>query len=226
MSTEVSEHYRGEAGRNYAEARHNSADSPGYDFNFAFFRDHLKSGDRVLDFGCGNGGMLSRIKDFGASPTGLEVNPAAAAMARERGYDVYPDIEELPDDMTFDAIVSNHVLEHVRDPSSTLERLRRQLVPGGRLILKLPVDDFRAGLQRGFSKDDVDHHLHTWTPRLLANTLYEAGYDVKSCSVLTSAWHPKLFWTAKFGLQGAAFWAFAVLKKRRQLLAVSVNPGG
>lgn len=222
MSTRLSEHYKGEAGEEYARARHSNVDSHGFDLNFQSFSPYLKPGDRVLDFGCGNGGMLKRLKDFGANAEGLEINPAAARMARELGFTVYGSLDDVPREPPYDAVVSNHVLEHVRDPSTTLELVRSRLRPGGRIILKLPIDDVRARLQRGWSRDDVDHHLHTWTPRLLANTLFEAGYDVQKCDILASAWHPKLFWMGRFEELG--FRAFSKLKNRRQLVAVAVNP--
>ena len=225
MSTEVSGHYQGQAGADYAQARHSDVRSYGFDINFQAFRPHLAAGEQVLDFGCGNGGMLLRLRDFGAKAEGLEVNPAAADMARQHGFTVHGDLKEIAADRRYDAITSNHVLEHVRDPSTTLEQLRGHLRPGGKIILKLPIDDVRSKHQRGWSRDDVDHHLHTWTPRLLANTLYEAGYDVKHCHVLASAWTARLFWTRKFGLDGLAFRTFAILKNRRQLVAMAVNPG-
>lgn len=224
MSIQASEHYTGQRGADYAAKRHSSHQSVGYDLNFDTFRPHINAGDRVLDFGCGNGGMLPRIQSHGAEPEGLEVNPAAGAIAREAGFTVYPALDEIPADRQYDVIVSNHVLEHVRDPSSTLEQVRRFLRPGGTLVLKLPIDDVRAKLQRGWSREDVDHHLHTWTPRLLANTLFEAGYEVESCRIYTSAWHTKLLRFAKTPLGPPAFWLFAILKNRRQLIAVARNP--
>lgn len=224
MGTEVSDHYQGDAGVEYAKARHSNVDSHGYDLNFQSFSPHLKPGDKVLDFGCGNGGMLRRLKDFGALPEGLEINPAAAAMAREQGFTVFASLDQIPADRRFDAVVSNHVLEHVRDPSTTLEQVRLRLRPGGKIILKLPIDDVRSRHQRGWSRQDVDHHLQTWTPRLLANTLFEAGYDVQRCDVLASAWDPRLFWTRKIGMEDLAFRVYARLRNRRQLVAVAINP--
>ena len=54
---------------------------------------------------------------------------------------VYASLDDLPLRPTYDVIMSNHVLEHVRDVCGTLERLRQWLKPGGRIVLKLPIDD-------------------------------------------------------------------------------------
>jgi SAM-dependent methyltransferase len=148
------------------------------------------------------------------------VNPHSRALASASGRPVYEAIEQLPDS-EFDVVISNHVLEHIRDVPTTLERLRAKLRPGGRLLLKLPLDDWRSRNQRLPSSTDIDHHLHTWTPLLLGNTLKESGFVVDECRVITSAWHPRLFPLARIGLGKAAFWAFAAVMKRRQVFAVA-----
>ena len=220
----VSSHYLGEAGRRYAAHHQSSTDHAGFALNLAYFEPYLAPSDVVLDFGCGNGGMLRLLRERVARADGLEVNPTAAEVAEATGSMIYRRLSDLPDRPTYDAVVSNHVLEHVRDPSSTLERLRECIKPGGLFVTKLPLDDFREGLQRTWAKDDINHHLHTWTPRLFANTLYEAGYEVRECRIITSAWHPKLFPLIKLGLAPFAFRALATIKKRRQLFAVA-TPG-
>ena len=222
---EVSQHYQGRKGSEYV---HHLADamSPGYALNFRYFRPYLNRSQLCLDFGCGNGGMLRLVREHVARADGLEVNPAAAAIAVEAagGGTIYHSIDELPPGPTYDVVVSNSVLEHVRDVCGTLEVLRTHIKPGGLLIAKVPFDDANARYQRRWSRDDVDHHLHTWTPRLFANLLYECGYEVQECRMSTSAWHPRLFWLMKYGLGPLAFWALSVVKRRRVLLGVATVP--
>jgi len=88
----------------------------------------------------------------------------------------------------------------------------------------LPIDDAHTAYQRDWSRNDSDHHLQTWTPRLFANVLFESGFEVKECRVITSAWHPRLFPLMKIGLGPFAFWMLALIKRRRQLFAVAINP--
>lgn len=226
MSSEtiVSTHYSGDAGSRYAAHHQSDPESLGYRLNFEYFKPFLNPGDSVLDFGCGNGGMLLLLQDYVSRAEGLEVNPSAAEPARERGLTVYARIEDLPQGPVYDAVVSNHVLEHVRDVPTTLERLRASMKPGGRLLLKLPLEDWRKRDQRSWDRDDIDHHLHTWTPRLIGNVLFEAGYEVEDIQVVTSAWHPRLFPLMNWRLGKLAFWALSVLKKRRQLFVVGRVP--
>jgi hypothetical protein len=55
---------------------------------------------------------------------------------------------------------------------------------------------------------------------LMANVMYESGFEVQDIKIITSAWHPKLFPLAKLGLGRLAFWAMSVAKKRRQLFVI------
>jgi SAM-dependent methyltransferase len=151
---------------------------------------------------------------------GVEVNASAAEIARSAGLTVYPSLETLPDDELYDVAVSNHVLEHIRDVPSTLEHIRRRIRKGGLILLKLPMEDWRSADSRKWSSDDVDHHLQTWTPKLIGNVMYESGFDVQDIKIITSAWHPKLFPLARLGLGRLAFWALSVAKRRRQLFVI------
>lgn len=220
----ISAHYSGERGQHYTALKQSDPYNPGYAVDFAYFRPYLKPSDALLDFGCGNGGMLRLAVPAVTRADGLEVNPASRQIAHHQGLTVYASLAELPAEATYDVIMSNHVLEHVRDVCDTLERLRQKLKPGGRILLKLPIDDARTAYQRAWIRDDPDHHIQTWTPRLFANVLFESGFEVQECRVIVSAWHPKLFRFTKFGVTPFLFWLLAVMKSRRQLFAVGVNP--
>ena len=220
----TSEHYAGARGEHYAAQKQSDPLNPGYAIDFTYFRPYLKGTDVVLDFGCGNGGILRLIAQMVQQAEGLEVNPASASIARVQQLTVFSSFDALAHEPRYDVIVSNHVLEHVRDVCSTLEKLRAHLKPGGRLVVKLPIDDPHTAYQRDWSRNDSDHHLQTWTPRLFANVLFESGFEVKECRVITSAWHPRLFPLMKIGLGPFAFWMLALIKRRRQLFAVATNP--
>jgi len=222
--TIISSHYKDERGRRYAALVQNDPCSLGYALNLEFFRPYIKQTDHVLDFGCGNGGMLRLLSRYVAKAEGLEVNAASAEMARAAGLNVYAGVDELPREAAYDIVVSNHVLEHVPDVCATLERLRQCIKPGGLFVTKLPIDDFRSSHQSRWSRENLDHHLHTWSPRLFANVLFEAGYGVRECRVSTSAWHPRLFPLVRLGVASVAFRLFAILARRRQLMAVGEVP--
>ncbi len=99
------------------------------------------------------------------------------------------------------------------------------LVPGGRIVLWLPLDDWRT--QRGHQAPDRNHHLYAWTPLLLHNLLVEAGFEVLELRPVAYAFPPMLEKTIRV-LPRAAFdllaRTVAVTRRRRQLMAVGRRP--
>jgi 2-polyprenyl-3-methyl-5-hydroxy-6-metoxy-1,4-benzoquinol methylase len=97
---------------------------------------------RVLDVGCGAGAVGPGLRAAGATRlTGVEVVPAAAALARER-YDevIQAPIEEALERLSgpFDTILCLDVLEHLVDPEPVLRALRALAAPDGRLQVSVP----------------------------------------------------------------------------------------
>lgn len=218
MPESSSSFYLGEQGQNYFAYQNKDADAAARIELFKF-RPYISAQDSVLDFGCGGGWILRALQPVRAA--GVEINPAARAVCEAHGTLVYPTLDAVPE-ATFTRIISHHCLEHVPFPIETLKALHQRLETDGRLILVLPVDDWRR--QHDFTGTDKDHHLHTWTPRLIANTLSEAGFTCLEARILTHAfprfWRPlsRLLPGFLFDL-ACRFWAIG--SKRRQLLAVA-----
>lgn len=214
-----SEHYDGKRGESYFEWQ-NEHGRRGAVLERRKFQAHVGDDDDVLDFGCAGGHLLDALSC--ASRAGVEANPAARAYAAEvYGIDARPAVADF-EDGSFDVVVSNHVLEHVPYPIAALTEVRRVLRPSGRLLLCVPLDDWRA--QRSFHDDDHDHHLHTWTPQHLGNTLLESGFHVEpdDIQILRHAWPPMYdrLESVSPGLLDAAAMIWSVLRRRRQLMAV------
>ena len=118
-------HYTGGAYEAYAsgDAYWSNLEHPSFRFEADVFAPYLEPSHRVLDFGCGNSGLMNALRHRVAAIEGLEVNPAAAQRGRDAGFTVYDAIGSIPPGKTYDRIISNHVLEHVRDVCGTLESL-------------------------------------------------------------------------------------------------------
>jgi SAM-dependent methyltransferase len=105
----------------------------------------LPSPARILDAGCGTGGNLAMLSEFG-EVTGIERDPGARAMASARGpwrieSANFP--SEVPEfSRKFDMIVLLDVLEHLDDDAATLRTLRGLLAPGGHLVITVPAFRF------------------------------------------------------------------------------------
>lgn len=98
---------------------------------------------RVLDNGCGLGTYVGRLRPLAAEVWGLEYERERAVEAAERlgGADrlVCAAGEDLPfADASFDVILSNEVIEHVRDDGRACAEMVRVLRPGGRAVIFCP----------------------------------------------------------------------------------------
>lgn len=137
------------------------------------------SGD-LLDFGCANGVLLRRFRQFrpGWSLTGAEINdrhgPAVKAAV--------PGVRFFGDGRTefgtrFDLIILNHVLEHIPGPVATLAALARQCKPGGALCIVVPHLESNP-----FDLLIADHCSH-FRPADLHRLLSSAGWQVSHALV-------------------------------------------
>jgi SAM-dependent methyltransferase len=217
----VGRHYRGELGEEYFGWQGSRADLEAA-IERTKFAPHVSDTDTVVDFGCGAGALLATLP--AGERFGIEPNPPARRAGESRGLRVVAATSELDDAMA-DVVISNHALEHTLAPLDELRELRRILKPGGRLVLWLPLDDWRA--QRQPREDDVNHHLYTWTPLLLHNLLEEAGFAVHECRVVTHAWpryYAVLFRRLPRGAFDVLARAWAVLRRRRQVMALAERP--
>ncbi len=135
---------------------------------------------RLLDIGCGAGDTLKAWVGQHAECVGLETNPEAAALARERlGLDIRSGPLEGQDfaPASFDVITLSHVLEHVADPKATLARCSTLLRPGGEILVWVPNFDspLRALFGVGWFPYEVPRHRWHFTAGNVRALLQEAG---------------------------------------------------
>ena len=178
----VSPHYQGSAGESYASWQLRVVDALGAE-TARRFRPFVRSGNVCLDFGCGGGGVLGELDVH--CRIGVEPNEAARHVAAAKGIKVISSLRDA-DTASVDVIISNHALEHCREPFGELVEMRRVLRPNGRAVLILPLDDWRRS--RNFRVNDIDHHLFAWTPLLIGNLVTEAGFEVQEASIVRHAY--------------------------------------
>jgi 2-polyprenyl-3-methyl-5-hydroxy-6-metoxy-1,4-benzoquinol methylase len=144
------------------------------------------NGKRLLDFGCGTGGLLNEARRAGFQACGIETNEAAAEfVSQRRDLPVFASIEALREeggDAAFDVVVARHTLEHVANPMRTLKDLRDLLRPGGLLVIIVPHFNFFArrilpNSMPRFSYGLVHKgHQYYFTKETLARYLRETGF--------------------------------------------------
>jgi SAM-dependent methyltransferase len=140
----------------------------------------LPSDARILDLGCGTGGNLAMLSQYG-QVLGVELDEQAAQLARERG--VAPVIRgKLPDALplengTFDCVTLLDVLEHIADDRATLNAVNTLLAPDGRVLITVPAFPFLWG-----PHDEAHHHQRRYRADQLRGLLQAAGFEITTLS--------------------------------------------
>ena len=119
---------------------------------------------RILNLGCGGDDYGTDRLDFKPGPTVTMV----ADMEHRLPYE----------DGTFDEVYSRYSFEHVRNPGSLLDEIRRVLRPGG--VLRLITDNawfWRTSLRISRSHERKEHYA-TYIPLFLKNHVESAGFEV------------------------------------------------
>lgn len=135
--------------------------------------------NRVLDVGCGTGGMLPLLQHFG-EVTGTDVDVQAVHFARQRKYitvDV-ADAQKLPyQDNSFDLVSAVDLIEHLENEQLLMDELVRVTRPGGYVFITSaalpwlwsPLDIFskhyRRYTKRNFQKATRHGHLEALSIR-------------------------------------------------------------
>jgi SAM-dependent methyltransferase len=139
---------------------------------------------RILDVGCGAGGMLPGLRRFG-EPAGLEVARERLRFARERGFGrlLIASGESLPvRPGSLDLVTAFDCIEHLDDDRAALSSFHAALAPGGRVFLSVPAWQFLYA-----ENDRVAMHKRRYRRSGLARLLRECGFEVERSSYV-NAW--------------------------------------
>lgn len=180
-------------------------------------------GRRLLDVGAADGLLSRLLTERGWKVTGLEADPVAAAAAavhceRIVVADLDAGVPALEGE--FDAIVCADVLEHLRNPASTLLALRRTLAAGGEVLISVPNVahlwmrvSLLAGRFEYAERGILDRtHLRFFTRRTLAALVRGAGLRIARMTatpvplyqVLPARWHGRALAAVQAVSAGAA----------------------
>lgn len=149
---------------------------------------HLTSRATVLEIGCGSGELLRRLAPGSKLAIGIDLSGEGLSLARARmvAYRLSSSrllkarAESLPfADGSFDAVVSQHLLEHIHAPIEALREWRRVLRPGGVVALVTP-----NALYPDPALFYDPSHADLFTPDTLRSVLESAGFNVVHLSTL------------------------------------------
>ncbi|HXF61201.1 MAG TPA: class I SAM-dependent methyltransferase, partial [Caldilineaceae bacterium] len=149
---------------------------------------------RILDVGCGDGGLLAALASLGFtnllgvdryyesdeyeshdSPTD------AQGVQIVRG--ALEELEQVIEGQTWDLVMMHHAFEHMADPVATLRAVARRLAPGGLCLLRLPVVPSAAWEQYGVNWVQLDAPRHFFLHSVQSLTLVaeQAGLRLQRC---------------------------------------------
>jgi 2-polyprenyl-3-methyl-5-hydroxy-6-metoxy-1,4-benzoquinol methylase len=146
---------------------------------------------RLLDVGAGVGGFLSLARDAGYDIQGCEPSKSESDLALKRyGIELLNcDLESCAfEEKSFDVIHMHHVLEHVPDPSKTLELVSCLLRPDGVFYFEVP-NDLRSSVfyymrlkhmlfsRHSFQRPSL-HHLYFFDFDTISAYIEKAGFEI------------------------------------------------
>ncbi len=120
-----------------------------------FFSKRVRSGERVLDIGCGIGALAFDVAEHSnASITGIDMSAENIAVAQERfkhrriQYVVGDALKDLPNE-SFDVVMLSNVLEHLPERAAFLRRVQTTNSPT-RILIRVPLfeRDWRVPLKQ------------------------------------------------------------------------------
>ena len=173
---------------------------------------HFPDGGELLDFGANSGKLLALAELAGFRCVGVEIDSVAAREGARLGRNVVQgDVLRMDFDTKFDAVVMNHVLEHIPEIREVAPTLNKIIAPGGIVLFNIPY--FKGWLPR-LMKDSWQQwvpNTHIWfLSKTTIHKLFDPYFEV-SCSARTTCEPLGWEWNVKV-------WAKLLIAKTAELL--------
>lgn len=170
-----------------------------------FVADYIKNGDKIMDFGCGNGRILEILKNKNISYIGVDISGKLINLAKEKyqgeniKFQKISGQASLPfPDNYFNIIISIAVFHHF--PPEYAQKMAGELYrttkPGGKIIVavwNLEQEKYRKYLSKngeGYipfknnSGEIFNRYHHLYTKKSLEEMFFKAGFKILKSEVI------------------------------------------
>jgi 2-polyprenyl-3-methyl-5-hydroxy-6-metoxy-1,4-benzoquinol methylase len=152
---------------------------------------HDLSGKRVLEVGCGSGGILIPFTEIGAEVVGIDFDDTYMEAGRKRGLNLIDQsIYEFETDKKFDLIILKDVLEHLPDLNLVLHKLKGLLIETGSIYIQVPTFEgleylgYKNDFLRYFQNAHIVHFSEASLNYIFAKNSFDTMYsDVNGLAV-------------------------------------------
>jgi 2-polyprenyl-3-methyl-5-hydroxy-6-metoxy-1,4-benzoquinol methylase len=104
-------------------------------------------GERLLDYGCGDGTLLAEVADLfpdavGADPDAAQIEDCRRRFSGTISFATMPELGDAAHDRAYDVVTCMEVLEHCLDYDleKAIRELYRLVAPGGTVIISVPIE--------------------------------------------------------------------------------------
>ena len=145
-----------------------------------YVKKFLTKNSKVLEIGSGNGETLIELEKLNFQTTGIEPDLKNVEHLRKilkKSKIIQSNIENLDIDEKFDFIWMSHVFEHLSDPISFLNNIKKNTNKNYFLFIEVP----NVTKKNDWRTFTVVPHAYNYSGTALQNILQKTGYKIISC---------------------------------------------
>jgi 2-polyprenyl-3-methyl-5-hydroxy-6-metoxy-1,4-benzoquinol methylase len=149
---------------------------------------YKKQNARFLDIGCGTGENLSILNQYDWKSFGIELDKEAVAIARKNNLNVkQSSLEKISFKEKFDCIRIWHVFEHLKNPNTSLKKIKSLLKKDGEILMAVPNSKSLAYklFRQYWYNLDCPRHLINYCPETIAFLCKKHGLKITEIKFAT-----------------------------------------
>lgn len=165
----------------------------------SFIKKIVPKKGKILEIGSGHGFFLESMEKLSYNITGIEISKEKRRLANRITKSEILNVNLINKNIelkNFDAIVMFHVLEHLSNSSSFLQKISNMLKTNGKIILEVPNSDDKQLLLNSAYRDFYWQraHLHYFNPKSLYSVISKAKLK------------PKIFGVQRYSIENMINW--------------------